>query len=863
MRNQTQSKRRAEINPSHPSKQASTFQTRGSGLGKQKVTKMLRNCGCFQRARRSSSFEDSSSCRSSEIERGGEMTPHSGSLLKLFTSKGWCRQWRKSGRGMSMTKIERTMKAAILIQRWYRRFLARIEIRRRYTWTIFQSIEYAGEQDQVRLYNFFNALLTHIPETAGRPLDSQNTSRSSSAADEGITGPERGYQGPDIKFPLDKKELEVIIDLFRKKKNRLHAKYVAGILREATSKLKRLPNLNQASTAISKQVTICGDLHGKLDDLLVVFHKNGLPSPENPYVFNGDFVDRGKKGLEVLLLLLCTFLVFPGGVFLNRGNHEDTVMNARYGFIREVHQKYKHNAERLLKLIDEVYRWLPLGTIVNNRVLVVHGGISDSTDLDLIRSLDRGKYISLLRPPITESTAPGAEIIDKVEWKQVFDILWSDPQHTEGCRPNSLRGAGTYFGPDVTSKFLQRYKLQYLVRSHECKPDGHEIMHGGKVITIFSASNYYEIGSNKGAYLKLDPQLDTHFVMYTAAASKTRKLTFRQRVGLVESSALRELAAKLRERRIELEREFKSRDPENKGVLPLAKWCEALESATSLGLPWRMLKDKLAPADNPTASTVATVTEVSYRKTLHLLDTDSFKSAQNGTTSVAESLYKNKSSLEAIFRILDKDNSGQISLEEFGEACELLRRHFPHNTHEQLLDMCRMMDINKDGLVDLNEFLETFRLCENAKEQLLMSLEERAIAESNGNGSGSGLDTIDLQPSGPAATADRKKDGLPDRNGNCAAKTAREDCQGKTDGRRRSKKRASGKRANNGPENGAPEADEDTDDYEDYEANEPEEGESREKSAGPVNGTVISASNTAAVANSTANGDTHKDTIVA
>lgn len=87
-----------------------------------------------------------------------------------------------------------------------------------------------------------------------------------------------------------------------------------------------------------------------------------------------------------------------------------------------------------------------------------------------------------------------------------------------------------------------------------------------QVITIFSASNYYEIGSNKGAYLKLNPQLDTHFVQYTAAASKTRKLTFRQKVGLVESSAIRELGAKLRNVRNELDREFKVRDPDLKGI---------------------------------------------------------------------------------------------------------------------------------------------------------------------------------------------------------------------------------------------------------------------------------------------------------
>lgn len=52
-------------------------------------------------------------------------------------------------------------------------------------------------------------------------------------------------------------------------------------------------------------------------------------------------------------------------------------------------------------------------------MLVVHGGISDSTDLDLIRSLDRSKYVSLLRPPILENAESGTEVIDKVEWKQV------------------------------------------------------------------------------------------------------------------------------------------------------------------------------------------------------------------------------------------------------------------------------------------------------------------------------------------------------------------------------------------------------------------------------------------------------------
>lgn len=94
-----------------------------------------------------------------------------------------------------------------------------------------------------------------------------------------------------------------------------------------------------------------------------------------------------------------------------------------------------------------------------------------------------------------------------------------------------------------------------------------------QVITIFSASNYYELGSNKGAYLKLvGPQLATHFVQYTSAISKTKRLTFRQRVGLVESSAIRELSAQILSSKNELEAEFKKLDLEDTGKYFSLPW---------------------------------------------------------------------------------------------------------------------------------------------------------------------------------------------------------------------------------------------------------------------------------------------------
>ena len=62
---------------------------------------------------------------------------------------------------------------------------------------------------------------------------------------------------------------------------------------------------------------------------MLIFEAGGPPA-ENVYIFNGDFVDRGEYGLELLITLICYAIIYPDSFILNRGNHEDSAVNVRY-----------------------------------------------------------------------------------------------------------------------------------------------------------------------------------------------------------------------------------------------------------------------------------------------------------------------------------------------------------------------------------------------------------------------------------------------------------------------------------------------------------------------------------------------------
>ena len=173
---------------------------------------------------------------------------------------------------------------------------------------------------------------------------------------------------------------------------------VMKLLRRTYALLKASGNTRKITTPPGGKVTVVGDLHGQLSDLLHILDECGMPSKTNKYVFNGDFVDRGENGVEITCILMSLFLMEPENIVLNRGNHEDAAITRVYGFQDECINKYD---ELTYGMFSEVFRCLPLFVLIDEVIFIVHGGLFNNravtlADLDKISRID---YVA--RPPIS------------------------------------------------------------------------------------------------------------------------------------------------------------------------------------------------------------------------------------------------------------------------------------------------------------------------------------------------------------------------------------------------------------------------------------------------------------------------------
>lgn len=142
---------------------------------------------------------------------------------------------------------------------------------------------------------------------------------------------------------------------------------------------------------VSSPVTICGDIHGQFYDLKELLKIGGKP-PDTNYLFMGDFVDRGFYSVETFLLLLTLKVRYPERITLIRGNHESRQITQVYGFYDECLRKYA--SINVWRYCCEIFDYLSLSAIIDDKIFCVHGGLSPSiTTLDQVSTV---RHIHLL-----------------------------------------------------------------------------------------------------------------------------------------------------------------------------------------------------------------------------------------------------------------------------------------------------------------------------------------------------------------------------------------------------------------------------------------------------------------------------------
>lgn len=246
---------------------------------------------------------------------------------------------------------------------------------------------------------------------------------------------------------------------------------------------------------IQSPISVVGDLHGNLFDLVRIQRVIG-PFAQTKYLFLGDIIDRGEFSFETIFLIFTLKILYPLNVFIIRGNHETKNLSTQYGFRQNILDLYQ--SDSLYSKFVDVFSFLPIAAVIDNSYFCVHGGIG--------QNIKKAQQISQIKRPLSEKINAKTH-----QWEEnsIFsDLLWSDPSELINTFSLNDRGIGFFFGKKAVDKFLKKSHLQKIIRSHTAQKNGYTSFFDGKVISLFSCSNYCGTYQNSSSIATINSVFD-------------------------------------------------------------------------------------------------------------------------------------------------------------------------------------------------------------------------------------------------------------------------------------------------------------------------------------------------------------------
>jgi len=307
------------------------------------------------------------------------------------------------------------------------------------------------------------------------------------------------------------------------------------LVRGARDLFSQEPTLRRLQTATHRQLVLVGDLGGQFKDLVHIWRRDSCPNEQTCYVFNGNICGvgdakprGGQDALKIWACILAFKLALPNCVHVNKGSHEDYAysIHREDGLDSEIFSKYEvRDAYCLSMAFKDLFEVLPLASVIDDQVLVVHGGLPRNSCGPGAVTLAEVAHLRRPLEALHHSKARASQM--------VADITWSDPRDASGIGANRHGSGLVNFGPDVASRFMAQEGISLLVRSHQLpggkfEGRGCEWWHDrdsvlqdaspsgpshrqdeGQCLTIFSASDFRgQYSANSAAVLIFEDSCD-------------------------------------------------------------------------------------------------------------------------------------------------------------------------------------------------------------------------------------------------------------------------------------------------------------------------------------------------------------------